>query len=180
MKRDTKDTPWSFHYCLQDNAVIYLWYSTGDIHSFQRVQSTWLWWSCTFFSEWQTDTFLAIERTATDIQWNLERSMEWVIGIIFLSAMQLMMLFQNHRWQRTLPVQEVYHCYFIPLFSTDCLFSFCGRAALPLLWSLHVAYEIMSVWKNGVFHNLLSCQPCAFFPNLYTNLLSTRSKIPVL
>ena len=45
------------------------------------------------------------------------------------------------------------------------------------------------VWKDrnplyelddGADHNLSSCHPCAFFPNLYTNLRSTRSKIPVL
>lgn len=45
------------------------------------------------------------------------------------------------------------------------------------------------VWKDrnplnglddGADHSLSSCHPCAFFPNLYTNLRSTRSKIPVL
>lgn len=101
-------------------------------------------------------------------------STEQFLGVILISVKHLMML-----------VQKIWRTVNSPIQSSKSiaaiLSSYESREVLQRASLGDVMLHIWQwVWSKRVFHSLLSCHPCAFFPNLYTNLLSTRSKIPVL
>ena len=76
----------------------------------------------------------------------------------------------NVSWDVEKFYQHVGRCFFFFLRTFQCLLQ-------SIVWKdRNPLYEL----DDGADHNLSSCHPCAFFPNLYTNLRSTRSKIPVL